>query len=1615
MDYYARPPVRRSVRMRRPPARFADCMVRESAPPPPPSSSTLVVSDHQQIDNGNPCSLRPATCSSAQCEHFQHDLLDMDVRQEILGLKGMLGEIMSRMSQLAVSSMHSDLSESFDDDVSDEDENAVDKPSVVQELCACIKKAEKKSAYRQGNSSAVPSPLPLSRPSSLPPPPSSLLRSPPQHTHTPDTLQLQSGTMTQSIVASLVSDPINSHFPQTQASQVLVQPAGSPQLGAYLPRNSLSLDHTQWPSQTTSAQLPLQPQPIPHASAANVGYHTQPHSVGHPVNFVVQQPTSFIQPIVSTTQATENTVLHSHPYSQPYYGSQYAVSYPVSRVQGPSFPFLENDDPQEFAMLQLALTNLLSPYESEHYKYHILLDHLKFPPARNLALAYANDPRPYSMALFALQQKYGQPHQLVLREIKAILALPKVRPGDSRAFSSFALKIRALVGMLQSLGQDQAKSELTCASHVQQLLSKLPTEHVTNFARYARAVLNGQSYNLVNFSTWLQEEAECQAMADQVSDFPKPLLSKPQLKIYSNTRSVLYGANGKSVVSRSTNKQPQNLRDQEQSSKYSCAYCSSRQHFIGLCPSFRALEDNKKDEWIRENKRCWRCGLNHLAVECDLKKPCPQCKGRHLGILHGVNRREQDNGTFYLSRLGGSGKVLLKVVEVLLHHEGRSIQTYAILDDGSERTMLLSQASDYLGLKGEAESLIVRTVHQDTIALEGSSVTFEISSTTNPERKYIISNAFCAARLGLAEQSYPAETLKKRFRHLQDLPLPAFFNVQPLILIGADYPHLINPIDQVYFGPPKSPAAIQTKLGWVLQGPIPIPNTNEIQCLFTITKPFEDLRHDVEKLWQLDILPFRNERVITRSKQDQEAMDLLTSKTKRVDVDGVQRYATPLLRTVSAVQLQASPNAVMSPLRGIERRLQRNPESAAVYDQEISKLEKAGYISKVEPPHDSSKESWYIPHHLVEHNGKPRIVFNCSYQWKGMSLNNQLLPGPQLGPSLLGVLLRFRQYPVAISGDIKSMFHQIRLLPKDRPLLRFLWRNMQRSNLPDVYEWQVLPFGTVCSPCCATYALQRHVHDYQEGYEDIVNSVTQSFYVDNCLESFPNVQVAKNYLDRMRSLLMSGGFEIRQWASNQPDVVRHLPSEARSESAELWISQDRLDPREGALGLSWHCPSDSLGYRSRTVEYNATTMRNIYKVLASQYDPLGYISPFTTRAKVIVQQCWMKSRGWDDPLIPNPIQQAWKAWETELPDLSLSQLPRCYLTLPSEQIVSRELHIFCDSSESAYGSVAYLRMETDKGMVHTSFIMARSRVAPKRQISIPRLELCAALTGAQLSKLLQKELTLPLTNTVLWSDSTTVLSWLHSPSCRYKVFVANRVTEILELTDLSSWRYIPSAQNPADDVTRGKTLVELAKPDHRWRQGPPFLKCPPHQWPQNLVSRSASPDPELRKPLFCGLTQLEDLVLPDPSCFQSWSELKSATTELLRQRGPESCDPSVVQTCLLRQAQQQSFPTEYQSLKEGKPIESQSRLLTLSPEFREETGLIVVGGRLRRVEDMEPEMIHPVILDSKHPLSSLIIKDCDEKLFHPGTERVFSELRRNYWIIKGRQAVKKTSVVLFGM
>ncbi|XP_043967022.1 uncharacterized protein LOC122827949 [Gambusia affinis] len=337
---------------------------------------------------------------------------------------------------------------------------------------------------------------------------------------------------------------------------------------------------------------------------------------------------------------------------------------------------------------------------------------------------------------------------------------------------------------------------------------------------------------------------------------------------------------------------------------------------------------------------------------------------------------------------------------------------------------------------------------------------------------------------------------------------------------------------------------------------------------------------------------------------------------------------------------------------------------------------------------------------MVEHNGKHRIVFNCSFEYQGQSLNDYLLPGPTLGPTLLGVLLRFRQHSIAISSDIKGMFHQVRLLSEDKPLLRFLWRDVKIMQPPDVFEWQVLPFGTVCSPCCAVYALQRHTKENTTPDEEARRVVENNFYVDNCLYSLSSTEKAKELVDRLQSLLLSGGFELRQWASNVPEVIANLPEEARSGSNEQWLAQNNLEQQEMALGLRWDCEKDELGYRYRAVPEKRPTMRYIYKVLAKQYDPLGFITPFTTRAKIIVRHLWDKHREWDDPHLPEDLIKAWYKWEGEL-----EHLPRIT------------------------GAVAYLRTEKADRNVESAFVMARSRVAPKRQQSIPRLELCAALTG----------------------------------------------------------------------------------------------------------------------------------------------------------------------------------------------------------------------------------------------------------------------------------------------
>ncbi|XP_021324376.1 uncharacterized protein [Danio rerio] len=1364
--------------------------------------------------------------------------------------------------------------------------------------------------------------------------------------------------------------------------------------------------------------------PLPPLPGQQPIQTTQPHFYNIPpaaVHPVHSRFVSVTEPMPQTSyQATSQFRANTVPYAPP------PPSYWSPTVEGPTFPDFYKEDRAQYVELRMALDNLLHPQIPENYKYSILLKHVKVPNAHRLVLAHAESVTPYTNALQALDRRYGRPYQFVLREIETLENLPAIRAGDERAFDEFSLRVQAIVGMLKAL-KDDGIEELHSGSNVKRLLNRLPRSQQTQFRRHhLKRNPDKTKFSLLEFADWLQLEANC--LEFDPTDTTRTLNRDQRAVTRQQTRqtSILHGVNQRQTTEQVTKP---TIIQQKAPNKHKpvCPYCNA-EHYLGQCTAFNTLTKEQIVGWIKENKRCWKCARLHMAKDCDLQKPCHLCQAKHLSVLHDINQRKAEvtnessslynstTETLYLDQPRCGGKVFLKVVKVTLHYQQKALDTFAILDDGSERTILLATAANHLGLKGKPEQLNLRTVHQDIRTLHGTSVSFCISTPSNPGKRYAIHGAFTAEQFGLAEYTYPVSSLQKRYRHLRGVPIPPLHKACPLLLIGSDHTELITPTEPVLLGPPGGPAAIRTRLGWALQGPskhvqeqLPIS-----QCLFTSNcSPSAELYHQIEKLWQMDILPYRSEKIVVRSQQDQEALNMLETQTVQVKVDGIDRYATPLLRVKTMTLLNAPKEAVMCHLRSTERCLTKDPPLALKYQEEIKKLENAGYATKI-PPQEAaqSTESWYLPHHIVTHNGKHRVVFNCSYTYNGENLNKQLLPGPTLGPTLLGVLIRFREHRVAISGDIKGMFHQVRLLPKDKPLLRFLWRDLNPENPPDVYEWQVLPFGTTCSPCCATFAVQRHVFSHCQQGDKLRQSVEHSFYVDNCLQSTSSAVEARELIDGLRSILASGGFEIRQWASNEATVVRHLPKEAKSENTELWISQSQADPHEMTMGLSWHCVPDTLHYRRRPLPYQEVTMRNIYRVLASQYDPLGYIIPFTTRAKIIVRQLWAKEREWDDPLLPSELLQAWQNWEAELNHLPKITMPRCYvsatLDIPEAE---RELHIFCDASAEAYGSVAYLRTE-HQGQIELAFIHARSRVSPKRQQSVPRLELCAALTGAQLAKLLHNELSLKIKDTFLWSDSTTVLTWIKSESCRFKVFVGTRVTEIQELTEGYYWRFVDSGNNVADDITRGKSLLELSQPN-RWSKGPDFLYLPPVSWPESPSVELDADLTELRNTKFCGLTlDGSGSSLPDANQFSTFEELLEATCRSLHGAAGETTDPEAIQyrqaeTDLLRRAQTDSFPSEYNALTAGKPIPSSSRLLSLSPELDKTAALIRVGGRLRQAQHLCYSTVHPIVLDPNHPITRLLIKQYDAKLGHPGPERVFAEMRRYYWILRGREAIRR--------
>ena len=319
---------------------------------------------------------------------------------------------------------------------------------------------------------------------------------------------------------------------------------------------------------------------------------------------------------------------------------------------------------------------------------------------------------------------------------------------------------------------------------------------------------------------------------------------------------------------------------------------------------------------------------------------------------------------------------------------------------------------------------------------------------------------------------------------------------------------------------------------------------------------------------------------------------------------------------------------------------------------------------------------------------------------------------------------------MALTSDVVAMFSQIIMDPRDRPSLRFLWRVDRRDGEFDVYESPVLIFGAACSPSIAGYCYRRTAAEFGDGDPLVTRAVNEDSYVDDLMTGVETEAEAVQLIGRLSETLRRGGFELGPWTSNSPAVLSQLQPEQRSEEDFCVGKSDNCR----ALGVLWKPSLDMLTYRVH-VPPETATKRTVMSTVMSVFDPIGYLTGWLLHGKILLQKIWRRDLVWDDN-IPEDLNAEWQKWTDELRRIHELQLPRHLFN--NQRVTAVELHVFCDASEKGFSAVLFYRWKTEDGGIEVSFVGAKARVAPTKKLTIPRLELQAAVLGTRMIAALRK-------------------------------------------------------------------------------------------------------------------------------------------------------------------------------------------------------------------------------------------------------------------------------------
>lgn len=1083
------------------------------------------------------------------------------------------------------------------------------------------------------------------------------------------------------------------------------------------------------------------------------------------------------------------------------------------------------------------------------------------------------------------------------------------------------------------------------------------------------------------------------------------------------------------------------IRNNKQfSSQKLCPKCNG-EHDLQNCSIFLALNNDARYKLLPTLKVCFNClQRGHFANRCK-KSGCNICKRRHNSLVHMTEgpalntiTRHSDNiisqpsastsvvnssepvalstSVTYTCSESKQRDVLLSTALIKLYDNNNHAHVVrAVLDSGSTSSFISESLFHKLNLSYFNIDRSVVGINNVSSHV-GQACRIKITSINDG----YCSDLYCFILPSIIEKTPSSEIDLLSFNIPPGICLadPKFYKPSDVdILIGADLFWDLLGSQRIKLGNGK-PILCETKLGWIVSGPfdcnyIKVLSNDNLKCNLNKLSSFldirsDDIRADLTRFWNLEEVNSKSSQYLPEEKLCEEHFIQNTTRLS----DGRFCVRIPIKQNPSV--LGNSYNRATQFLYSLERRLVKNTEFSQLYHDFMTEYQLLGHMTPIKSC-NINFNNYFIPHHgILRENStttKLRVVFNASCpSTSNISFNDIQMVGPTVQDDLLSILLRFRQHKYILSADVEKMYRQIMVHPSDRCLQQILWRRSTREPI-QAYELNTVTYGTASAPFLATRCLRQLGLECKD--EKIAEIINRDFYVDDLLTGTDDFDEAVSIRDEVTKTLASACMPLRKWKSNEPKL---LVSKGSSSTLNLDIGSSAHNK---LLGLYWQVDSDLLKFPigSLKPKSNKNTKRDLLSIIAQIFDPLGLLAPFVITMKCFMQQLWLDKYSWDEPLTPEVADNFSKILES-LPLLNNIQIPR-RVVCDSHRVL--QLHIFTDASERAYGACAYIRSINNQGEVSVHLLIAKSRVAPIKPTTIPRLELCGALVGARLYEKIVNSFRMELKQVFCWTDSTIVLGWLQMLPSKLQPFVRNRVADILDKAGICTWRHVPTDQNPADLISRGMDISKLQN-SYMWFSGPDFLKKDISLWPSKFINYSKENLPETRHEVVLSTITVKNCTdyneFIDFYRFSNYSRLvrsvayvlrfinfckkKQAKTTFLIQEELENALNIIIKKC-----QDQSFP-EYRLLLNKHNLPKKSSLLKFNI-FLDENNIMRIGGRLEN-SNFSFNKKHPILIQSTHVFTKLLFDFEHKRLMHAGPQLLLASIRELYWPIGGRNLAK---------